>query len=135
MPFVLDASTTLLWCFPDEGTDRAQIALDRLGSTTALVPSIWALEIGNALQMGVRRGRLRDSQLERVADLIRRLDIQIEATTLTDVMERLIPLALRHQLSVYDSSYLDLALRRNLPLASSDRHLIEVASAVGVAIL
>jgi len=132
MPFVLDASTTLLWCFPDEETEQSQTALHLLGSTAALVPSIWPLEVGNTLQMGVRRGRLTEGQLERVTRLIRQLDIQVEATTFPDVMERLVPLALRHQLSVYDSSYLDLAIRRNLPLASSDRHLIDVALTMGV---
>ena len=56
--FVPDASVALAWCFADEANDYADQALDRLGGAAALVPSIWPLEVGNALLGAERRGRL-----------------------------------------------------------------------------
>jgi predicted nucleic acid-binding protein len=44
-------------------------------------------------------------------------------------------LADRFRLTLYDAAYLELAVRRNLPLATLDRELRDAAKAVGVDLL
>jgi hypothetical protein len=55
--FVLDCSLSLAWCFPDEHAPYPQSVLDALATTAAAVPSLWFLEVANALLVGERRGR------------------------------------------------------------------------------
>lgn len=58
MSFVLDASVTACWCFPDEQYATADAAMRRLVNEEALVPSLWTLEIRNILVVNERRGRI-----------------------------------------------------------------------------
>ena len=55
MPFVLDASTTMPWCFVDEATPFTEAVLDRLRAEGAMVPAVWPLEVANTLPVGERR--------------------------------------------------------------------------------
>jgi predicted nucleic acid-binding protein len=55
---VLDASTALAWCFPDEASDRADAVLLALEGQAVLVPAVWSLEVANALLVGERQKRL-----------------------------------------------------------------------------
>ena len=58
--FVLDASMTLAWCFPDEATPFTESVLDRLesGGEEAITNSLWAYEVGNGIRMAERRNRI-----------------------------------------------------------------------------
>ena len=57
MPFVLDASITASWHFPDERNARADVALDGMEQDPAIVPAHWWFEIRNVLLLGERRQR------------------------------------------------------------------------------
>ncbi len=87
------------------------------------------------LEMGVRRKRYpaqeRDGHLADLGELSSRTDGQ----TAAHAWGRTLELAERHNLTVYDAAYLELALRRRLPLATLDRELREAASAEKVALL
>jgi len=55
---VLDASITLAWCVEDETTAETDGILGRLEGNSALAPTIWSLEMANALLTAERHQRL-----------------------------------------------------------------------------
>lgn len=131
--FVLDASMALAWCFDDESGTQAETVLDLFTQSQAIVPTLWLLEISNALVNAERRGRLTAAESARFLELLRGLPIQIEETS---SMERtwgdVLNLARAHRLSTYDACYLDLAMRSGAPLATLDDDLRNAAKAYGV---
>ncbi|ABU60458.1 type II toxin-antitoxin system VapC family toxin [Roseiflexus castenholzii] len=130
--FVLDASITLAWCFEDESSDLADVALDRLAQTSALVPAIWSLEIGSALLGAERRGRLSQAESNRFLWLIRVLPIEIEALAAPRMLSNGVALAREQGRSTYDAAYLELAMRNGLPPATLDTALQRAAKRCGV---
>ncbi|MGI8608568.1 MAG: type II toxin-antitoxin system VapC family toxin [Candidatus Dormibacteria bacterium] len=133
--FVLDASIALAWCFEDEVTAAAEATLELLRESAALVPAIWPFEVANALLAGERRGRVTESHGTQLLEVLSGLPIEVEPPPGRERLGRLTALARRHGLSVYDGAYLDLAARRNLPLATADKALISAASTDGVRLL
>ncbi len=125
--FVLDASIALAWCFADEAHEPALRVLDRLQESEALVPSLWLLEVGNALLGAERRGRLTQAESTRFLELLRRLPIRVEEPPAARMWNDLLNLARLYRLSTYDAAYLDLAMRLALPLATLDEALREAA--------
>ena len=133
---MLDCSAILALCFEDEDEEYAEYLLDYFTDGTAISPEIWPLEISNVLLAAVRRKRLVKAEANHFFHLLSSLPVDIIAGHST--LERygaLCELAGEHHLSAYDASYLALALERDLPLATLDRQLIEVATSVGVGIL
>jgi predicted nucleic acid-binding protein len=132
---VLDASLALAWYFQDEATPATDRILDRVAENGAVVPALWRLELANGLQIAVRRGRIstayRDGSL---ADLTQ---MQIETDLETDLhaWSATLRLAEKHDLTLYDASYLELAQRRRLPLATLDREMRRAADKLGLAVL
>lgn len=132
MPFVLDGSVTMAWCFRDERSAYTDLVLNRLQTTEAIVPVIWPLEVANVALVGERRGRTVLADTERFAQFLRSLPITVDGAELDRVWGRALDLARAEQLSVYDASYLELALREGLPLATLDARLGEAARRTGV---
>jgi predicted nucleic acid-binding protein len=133
--FVLDNSVALAWCFEDEQTPELMALLDRLVETGAVAPSLWPLEAQNGLLMAERRSRLDAARRAELARLVRDLPITLDGETAAQACTETVALADRHGLSVYDASYLELAKRRGLPLATADRPLRAAAVASGAALL
>jgi len=133
MAFVVDVSMTMAWCFEDEASPRSEAVLDRLHGETAIVPSIWPLEVANVLVVGQRRGRLTAAQSARFVEVLDRLPIEIEmrALSIGDIVHS----GIANGLSAYDAAYLSAAARLGLPLATLDRRLTEAARAAGVSVL
>jgi predicted nucleic acid-binding protein len=130
--FVLDASIALAWCFETE-TDRfTDAVLDSLADCTAIVPTVWPLEIGNALVVAERRRLLDQASSMRFLNLLHQLPITIDQESPERMFGEILLLAREQQLSTYDASYLDLAMRSGLPLASRDNALIQAADRCGV---
>jgi predicted nucleic acid-binding protein len=130
--FVLDASLALAWCFPDEKAEYRQAVLDALAETPAIVPALWHLEVGNALLMGERRKRCTAADIRKWLSFLATLPIAVDDETITRAWNDVLDLAREHTLSVYDASYLELALRRTLPLATLDIPLKKAAQVAGV---
>ena len=130
--FVVDCSLALAWCFPDEKADYPQAVLDSLAETAAIVPALWHLEIGNALLMGERRKRCTAADILKWLSFLSTLPITVDDETISRAWNDVMDLAREHNLSVYDASYLELALRRSLPLATLDIPLKKAALAAGV---
>ena len=130
--FVLDCSVALAWCFPDEHAAYPQSILDSLAATACAVPSLWRLEVANALLVGERRGRCTASDVAAWLGFLAALPIRTDAATETQAWSDTLRLARTYSLSTYDASYLELTIRRGLPLASLDSKLNTAAAAAGV---
>lgn len=135
MSLVLDASVTMAWCFEDEGSPATEELLDQVVEDSAVVPTIWRFEVGNALQTAIRRKRIdtgfRDAALVKLSAL----PITIDPETDAHVWNTALRLSERFTLSLYDAAYLELAQRRGLPLASLDKQLRAAGHALHVELL
>jgi predicted nucleic acid-binding protein len=130
--FVLDCSVTMAWCFDDETTPYTDSVQDQLDDVRAVVPTIWPLEVANAAIVGERRKRLDEARSTRFFALLSGLPIVVDDGTSGRAFSDIAHLARAHNLSSYDAAYLELAIRRGLPLACLDGKLKTAAQAVGV---
>jgi predicted nucleic acid-binding protein len=134
--FVLDASVAVAWCFEDESTKFTESVLSLLeDGAEAMVPSIWPLEIANALLIAERRGRIAMARATALLQQIAGLPISVWTIDAKQAFEQILPIARQLSLSEYDAAYLDLALRRGLPVATLDAQLRRAAKATGVVLL
>jgi predicted nucleic acid-binding protein len=131
--FVADASATLPWRFEEEATPATEALLERLrGGETAVVPAHWPTEVMNGLIMAVRRNRIDAEKVARFSRALAALPIRIELPHAPAAWEAVIRVAIKHQLTVYDAAYLELAERTHLPLATLDGDLRKAALAANV---
>ncbi len=135
MSFVIDASLTLAWYFEDETTRATDELLDRLASSGAVVPALWRLEVGNTLQMAIRRKRIDAVFRNAALAELSAMPITVDAEADTHAWAATLRLSDRFALSLYDAAYLELTQRRRLPLASLDKQLCAAASALNVVLL
>lgn len=133
--FVIDASLALAWCFEDEASPRADAALEGLALDGAVAPAIWPYEIANALRSAERRGRIDEREMLGLTRLLGALPVDVEETPLARALAEILPLARALALSAYDASYVELALRRGVPLATADDQLAQAALAAGAQLL
>lgn len=135
MSLIVDASITMAWCFEDEATPATEEVLDQVVESNALVPSVWRFEVGNALQMAIRRKRItevfRDDALAKLLAMPITVDPETDAYVWTTALR----LSERFGLTLYDAAYVELAQRRNLPLASLDQEMRAAASALNIELL
>jgi predicted nucleic acid-binding protein len=125
--FVVDTSIVMSWCFEDEENSYAEAVLESLESAQAFVPAIWPLEVGNVLLVAERKKRLSQAAVVRFLSLLDGLPITVEQETRDRMLKEIVSLAREHGLSTYDASYLDLAMRLDLPLATQDTSLAKAA--------
>ena len=130
--FVLDCSVTIAWCFDDEGSPYTDGVRDSLAEMRAVVPSIWPLEVANATIVGERRKRLDEARSRRFINLLEALPIVVDDETGNRAFGDISHLARTYQLSAYDAAYLELSIRRGLPMACLDGKLKAAATATGV---
>jgi predicted nucleic acid-binding protein len=129
---VLDASVAVAWCFEDEATKFTEGILDLLtAGAEALVPSIWPLEVANALLAAERRNRIALAQVTALLQRISGLPITVMQIDSRQAFEQILPVARQQGLSHYDAAYLELALRRGLLLATLDEQLRRSAKVTG----
>jgi len=132
--FIVDNSVVMSWCFKDKSNKYADIVLDNLKKSSAVVPPVWPLEVANVLLVAERRKRLTEADSMRFLTLLNQLPITVEAGEPEKMMLRIISLAREHRLSSYDASYLDLAMRKGLPIATLDKGLRAAAQKTKVRI-
>jgi predicted nucleic acid-binding protein len=131
--WVIDASVTMPWFFPDEATPFTEGLLDALGTHALWVPTLWVLECTNVLQSAQRRRRIDATRRAEIASQLSELPVHLDQQTPDFVgLDRM---ASTHGLSAYDAAYLELALRRSLVLVSLDARLIAAAQALGHPVL
>jgi len=126
---VTDASVVMAWLLDDEQGASFEDAAASLRTEGAIVPRHWHYEVRNALMMAVRRNRLsRAGAIARI-DSLARLNV---STDLSADLDATTILGFEHDLTFYDALYLELAIRRQLPLATLDNDLQRAAEARGV---
>jgi predicted nucleic acid-binding protein len=132
---ILDGSATLAWIYPDEITTQIIAVFDHVVHLGAIVPSLWRIEVANSLTVSIRRSRI--TQRERDVALKSLGDLHIITDPETDfhLWSKTLSLADKHKLTVYDATYLELALRRQFPLATLDKELRIAAELEGVQLL
>jgi predicted nucleic acid-binding protein len=132
---VIDASVALSWCFPEERSSYGDKVLLALRSKKAIVPSLWRIELANALLVGERRGRLTPANRASFLDLLLDLPVSMDPETADRIFNDTLSLARTYGLSAYDATYLELAMRLGLPLATLDQQLKKAAQKAGVRVV
>lgn len=136
--FVLDASIAVSGCFPGdaaEDTPYSRRVLALLETHDAIVPEIWAFEIANSVFVSFqKRKRITEQQIGEFLQRLRALPIRVDARDLWSNVE-LESVARKWNLTPYDAAYLDLAIRKRVPLATADENLKSAAAAEGVEVL
>lgn len=133
--FVIDNSVVMTWCFKDKTSQYTDHILHRLETSTAFVPSIWPLEVCNVLLVAEQKKRIGEADSTRFIALLAELPIIVEQETPERMIKEIFALARKHNLSSYDASYLDLAMRKGLPIATLDKNLSVAAKQCKVPIL
>lgn len=135
--FVLDASVAISWCFPNDPTENtpySRAILQYVEEADIVVPEIWAFEIANGIFVAYKRNRITEADIYEYVQLLESLPIRVvRGEWLKNIA--LESLARKHNLAAYDVAYLDLTLRKKLPLATSDEALKKAARAEGVALI
>ncbi len=132
--FVLDASVALRWFLEDPIPEyAARVRRLLLDGNRALVPTVWNLEVANALANSARKGvtlpeDLDDHLLKIEELLITHVEIQPESISI----RRAFTTARTFGLTAYDASYLDLAQSEKIPLSTLDGQLRKAAARAGV---
>lgn len=133
--FVLDNSVVMRWFFGDgmeKDLEYATRVLDAMSTSTAIVPSVWSLEVVNVIARAEAKSLVAEASSEAFIGMIGQLDISVHVAATEQVTGAILQLARRYVLSSYDASYLNPALRKNLLLATLDSDLLQAAQQAGV---
>ena len=130
--FVLDCSIAAAWFFEDEARPETDHLLEHLRDGGALVPNLWHLEVGNVLIQAEKRGRITTAQISVRLELLANLPIVTDTETNLRAFREILTLARSQVLTTYDAAYLELAIRRGIPLATQDKALVRAAKASNV---
>jgi predicted nucleic acid-binding protein len=133
--FVLDNSVTMRWFFGDGKPHELAYAgkvLDAMKKDAALVPVTWGLEVANVIARAEAKALVTEARSGTFLEMLEGVDIKVDAATFAHALSDTLQLARRYKLSAYDASYLELALRLGLPLATLDGELQKAAKKAGV---
>jgi predicted nucleic acid-binding protein len=132
---VIDSSIALTWCFEDEASPETDALFDRVRDDGAFVPGLWHLEISNVLLQTEKRGRISAADVAMRLQLIADLPISVDQETTTRAWREILILARTEGLATYDATYVELAIRRGLPLLTRGNELGAAARRLGIAVL
>ncbi len=130
--FVVDASVTVAWAFRETANAYATGVLQQLSRVEATAPSVWPFQVANALLIAQHKGRLTVPECEYFLGLLGQLPIHVEYEPPDHVWDQVLALAQHYHLSAYEASYLDLAMRLTLPLATQNATLRQAAEELGL---
>jgi len=133
MSFVLDIAVVSAWLIDSQSTAYSATIAERLQEDRAVAPPLLALEFTNVLRTACKRQGIVAAQAQEALSLLARLPVDIDAEKPDP--PKILDLALRYDLTSYDAAYLDLALRRRLPIASQDTALAAAARIAGVGVV
>ncbi len=123
------------WCFEDQSTPYTDAVLQAvIDGAAVVVPAIWRLEVINSLVVAERRKKVLPDKITKFVQDLQKLPIVVDLDGLDQIFTSVLFQARRFQRSAYDASYLELAKRRNLPLATKDEPLRKAAEELGLKI-
>lgn len=131
---VVDPSIALTWCFEDEASPETDVLFERVRDDGAVVPGLWYLELGNVLLQAEKRGRITTGDLATRLELIGELPISVDQETTGRAWREILALARTERLTTYDAAYLELAIRRGVPLLTRDSDLAGAGKRLGIAV-
>lgn len=129
---VVDASVALAWALPDEISYYADAALTAVENAVLRVPELWPREVANGLTIAYLRNRLTLPAEQKFLTELSRLTIHVEEADALTVIRDGTAAAARYGLTAYDAAYVDLAVRKGLPLATLDGRMRDAAVKAGV---
>lgn len=132
--FVLHISVTMAWLLPEKAAAKtgSGALLDRVVEAGAVAPDLWRNDVAEALLAVERSGRISPEQRDEALDALGRLPIALDPETSSHIWGETLALAAAHGLRLRDAAYLELALRRRLPLATLDAGIAKAARAIGI---
>jgi predicted nucleic acid-binding protein len=131
--FVADSSIGVAWVVLEQSTNASEALLQRVDSDAQFyVPALWMFEVANALLVLVRRRRIVPKQYDRARRDLLQLSPVVDDECSRLALSQTSELAQKYSLSAYDATYLELSLRKGLPLASRDAALNRAAKAAGI---
>ena len=134
--YVIDASVGIAWVRADQATPETGKLLEKVESgERAVVPALWFAEVANSLLLQQRRHRLSTDELKLALETLASLNLVVDEEAAVSAFGQTSELAQEHGLTVYDATYLELALRLKLPLASRDGALRKAAKRCGVEVI
>ncbi|MFN0117013.1 MAG: type II toxin-antitoxin system VapC family toxin [Elusimicrobiota bacterium] len=132
---VVDSSLVLSWCFQDENSDIAnRLRRALIKDVILVVPSLWLLEISNVLLVSERKGRISEEKSLQFLSFLKELPINFEIEDMDHAFSSVIGFARKEGLSSYNAAYLELAVRKGLPIATLDQQIQKAATKLGVAL-
>ena len=133
---VVDASVGFAWVYPQQATsETARLLAEVAAGQAVVVPALWFLEMANVLLIAQRRRRITAAQRKIALEMLLGMQFTLDEEAGRNAFGRISELAEAHGLSVYDETYLELALRRKLPLASRDEQLRSAAKRCGIKVI
>ena len=135
MSVVLDASIVMASLFDESNHQAARVIIAAAIDEGLVAPSLWRLEIANALTMAVRRKRCDEAFVDRSLGRLDAMSIAIDVETDLHAWSETLHFARQEGLTLYDAAYLELAIRTGSSLASFDQDLVDAARRRGVAVL
>jgi predicted nucleic acid-binding protein len=136
--FVLDNSVAMRWLLESEKISDQKYSekvLESLEYSDALVPDLWHLEAASVLLGAEKRSEISLGEIERFIAQLENLPIHVDPSTASQAFNRTLALSRAYNISSYGASYLELAIREGLPLASLDKKLLKAARKADVTIL
>ena len=88
------------------------------------MPDMWRLEVSNVVLLARRHDRIDAARAAEFFALVAALPIRPDMEAGSRAFEAIYVLASQERLTSYDAAYLELALRRGLPLATKDKDLV-----------
>ena len=134
--FIADSSVGVAWAVNSQASQATDELLERVAAGALLVvPALWPFEIANSLLVLLRRKKILAEDRERALSALARLPLAVDDDGPRLAFGKISELAADHGLSVYDAAYLELAIRRKLPLASRDHALCKAAKKCRIQLL
>jgi predicted nucleic acid-binding protein len=133
MSFVLDNSVVSGWILHDQACAYCESIAIRLQAVRAIAPPLLQLEYTNVMRTACKRQKMIAAQAHQIVAMLAELPIAIDNASLHP--SQVLDLALRYDLTSYDAVYLDLALRRGVPIATRDQALANAALVAGVGVV
>jgi predicted nucleic acid-binding protein len=131
--FVADSSVGVAWAVASQSSDGTRSLLDEVAAgRPCVIPVLWMFEVANTLLVLLRRRRISADEYARARHGLTELRPVVDDEGPHLAFGETLELADKHALSVYDAAYLELALRKSLPLASRDGALNKAAGRAGV---
>jgi predicted nucleic acid-binding protein len=133
--FAVDATFAATWCFDDEATSESDACFRQAAAQGIIIPTLWIYEVANLVWAAERRKRISLNEAEDWLRVLSVLVIEEDQPMKAHVWTQVFEIARQFSLTVYDATYVELAQRRNVPLATRDKAMIAAAQALKIKVI